>query len=169
MPFPNSRVSFGDVLDAIAAKLVADQVVPSLDKITWATPKNHPVLEGASDLMLVTRGGKHEGKDGGPAQFQVLRYVDVWLRSQVITDPGVALKEWIRGMFVTGDKVLDSIGCDGFHPEDGARNLLTVEPIMLVEDQPPDYTISGAVYGECVAVLSCLYMPHIDPAKGVFP
>lgn len=169
MPLPNARIPFGVVLDAIAAQLVTDGVVTSLDKVTYGTPNNHPVLDGSADVMMIARGGRHEGRDGGPAQFQVSRLVDVWVRNQSAIDPGMSQKAWIRQMFVTGDLVLNSIGCDGFQPQDAAGNLLTVEAIMLVEDKPPDYKVAGSVYAECVATVSCLYMPAIDPGKGIFP
>lgn len=167
--YANARVSFGDVLDAIAVQLVADGVAQSTDNVSYGTPSNHPVLVGASDVMLIARGGKHEPRDGGPAQFQVRRLVDVWVRSQNVLDPGVDLKSWIRAMFVTGDQILDSVGDDGFQPEDDDGNLLTVEAIQMVEDSPPDYKISGSVYGELACTLSAIYLPAIDPTKGIFP
>jgi len=170
MAYPNERVSFGDILDAITAKLVQAGIAPSAAEVVWGTPRNHPQMPESydADVMLIARSGVNDPHDGGPAQFQVRRKVDVWIRSRVIVDPGIAFKTWIRTMFTTGDMVLDAIGCDGWHPEDANGNLLTVQPIMLAEDAPPDYQVKGSVFGEYVCTLDVLYMPNIDPTKGVF-
>lgn len=167
--YPNARVSFGAILLAIENQLVADAVVADRAQITWGLPDNIPQLSGPTDVLLVPRNGQHEARDGGPAQFQVLRYVDVWYRSEAIPDPGGGFKTWITEVFAAADRVINSVGLDGFWPEDADRNLLTVQAIQLVGDVPPDYVKPGSVYGTYVATLSVLYMPAIDPTRGVFP
>lgn len=166
---PNSRVNFGDILDAISAQLLTDGVAENASQITWGMPDQIPQFAAPFDVLLVARNGQHEVMDAGPGQFQILRYVDIYYRSQAIADPGGGWRAYIRAAFVTADKIFNSVSQDGFWPEDANNNLLTVEPIKFVGDVPPDYPAPAAIYGSYVATVSCLYMPKIDPNRGVFP
>jgi hypothetical protein len=169
MPYANARVNFGDILQAIEDRLVVETVVADRTQITWGLPEQIPQFSGPEDVLLVARNGQHEARDGGAAQLQMLRYVDIWYRSQALPDSGGGWKEFIKAAFVTADKIINAVAQDGFWPEDDLGNLLTVEPIKLVGDVPPDYVKPGSTFATYVCTLSCLYMPNIDPNKAIFP
>lgn len=167
--YRNARIPFGDVLQAIETQLVADGVVVNAAQVAYGTPQNIPQFSGPFDVLLVARNGMHDGKDGGGAQLEMLRMVDVWYRSEAVADPGGGFKAWVRETFVKGDAIIASVGTDEFWPQDNLGNLLTVESIKLIGDSEPAYPTAGSVFGTYVATLSCLYMPSVDPARGVHP
>lgn len=163
--YPNLRIPFGRVLEAIEKKLVLDGVVGDQGQISWGTPRNIPQFSGPFDILLVARNGQHQPYDGGPAQFPIRRYVDIFYRSQAVADPGGGYKEWITSVFVAGDEIINSVGNDSFWPEDLQGNLLTVESIKMVGDVPPDYITPGSVYGDYICTIECKYFPAIDPTR----
>lgn len=166
---PQARIPFGDVMQAIENQLIDDLVVDNPAQITWGIPSSVPQLSGPYDILLVARHGLHDTRDGGGAQLEILRMVDIFYRSQQIADAGAGFKSGIKEMFVKGDQIIASVGTDEFWPEDALDNLLTVESIKLVGDAEPDYPSKGGVFGSYVATISCLYMPNVNPARGVHP
>lgn len=168
--YPNARINFGDILTAIGAKLLADGIVADAAQITWGTPNHVPQFSGPFDILLTPRPANHATRDGGPADFRLWRLVDVWYRSQVVQDPGGGYRVWMTSVFAAADTIINSIGCDGFWPEDSMNNLLTIESIKMVNDAPPDYpTAPGSTYGDYVCTLEVIYYPLVDPTQGVFP
>ena len=164
----NARVSFGDIMQAVADQLLADEIVNDPAQVVWGNPKNIPQFSGPFDVLLVARNGRHEGRDGGGGQLQMLRMIDVWYRSEAVQDPGGGYKAWLTETFEAGDTIIDSIADDDFWPEDDDGNLLTIESIKLVGDVEPAEPKPGAVYGDYVCTIACLYFPATT-MKGVHP
>jgi hypothetical protein len=164
--YPNARVNFGDIMQAIEDKLIADEVVASAAEVTWGKPSNVPQLSGSSDVVLIARHGQHSPYDGGAGQLPMIRRVDICYRSESVADPGGGFKTWIKSTFVIADEIIDSVGNDLFFPEDTDGNLLTIESIKLVGDVEPDHVRNASAYGDYVCTLECKYFPKVDPTKG---
>lgn len=163
---PNARIDFGAIMQAVEDKLVADSVVEDRSQITWGKPDNVPQLSGPYDIVLVPRNGTHSIYDGGAAQLPMQRHIDIWYRSEAMSDQGGGLKEWIKAAFIKADQVIDSVGNDNFWPEDADGNLLTVESIKLVGDAEPSRPGNHTAFGSYVCTLDIKYFPAIDPTKG---
>lgn len=163
--YPNLRIPFGDILEAIEKKLVLDNVVGDPGQIAWGTPRNVPQFSGPFDILLIARNGHHDPYDGGPAQFPIRRYVDIFYRSQAVADSGGGYKEWIKSVFVAGDEIINSVANDNWWPTDIMENLLTVQSVKFIGDAPPDYITPGSVFGDYVCSIECIYFPAIDPTK----
>lgn len=160
-----SRVSFGAIAQACEDKLVSDFVVDDRAQITWGTPDDIEQLSGPWDIVFVLRNGEHSPQDGGCAHFRMVRYMDVFYRSESISDPGGGKKAWLTETFQAADAIIDSIGNDQFWPEDGAQNALTVLPISLASDQAPQYPAPNGAFGKYVCTLKVDYLPDVDPTK----
>jgi hypothetical protein len=165
---PNARVNFGDILDAISAKLVADGIGTD-SQICWGLPDQVPEFCSPFDILLVARNGTHDKRDGGAAELRMNRMVDIYYRSQGTPDPGGGWRAYVAAVFIAGDTVINSVGNDEFSPEDADGNLLTLETIKLVGDSAPDYPRPASVYGSYVCTLEIAYFPLVDPSVQVNP
>ncbi len=168
-PYPNARIPFGVLLDATAAQLLADGVVDNASQIVFGLPDQVPQLSAPFDILLVANNGIHDKRDGGGAQLMMSRTVDIYLRSEAIADPGASWRDWVNETFVRGDKIIASVGTDEWQPQDDLGNLLTVLPVELVGDSAPKNPTGGGVYGNFACTLRFLYMPTVNPSRGVYP
>ena len=164
---PDARINFSTIMAAIAAQLLADGVVADPSLIMWGTPDAIPQFSGPADILLVMRNATHTPYDAGPGQFELHRYVDVYYRSQAIAQAGGSYQAWITSLCAAGDQILNSVGSDGFWPEDENGNILTNETIKAVGDAAPTYPRGNAVFGGYVATLSITYMPNVNPNRGL--
>jgi len=166
--YPNARIKFSDIMTAISNQLVDDAVVPDNNFVSWGTPDNTQPFIGNFDVLMVARAGVPRKRDGGPADFQIERLVDLWYRSEPNSDSQSSFQTWLKTTFAAIDNILNSVGSGGFWPEDADGNLLTIEAIDLETDSPPNYS-RGSVFGDYACTLRCIYYPLVNPSRGIFP
>jgi len=171
--YPNARINFCDILEAIEIKLVMDSVV-DVDKIAWGMPDSVPPFVSPFEILLIVRNGEHTRYDAGAGQLPMERKVEILYRSQAPEDyrsqdaktRRTALKTWMRAKFTKGDQIINSVGSDSFWPQDSDGNLLTLQAIKLDRDAAPNHPNNSTLYGDFVCTLVCVYFPEIDPTQG---
>lgn len=168
MPAEIARVNFGDILQAIEDKLVADLVVADRSQVVWAIDDDEPQFSGVRDILLRARGARKTGHDGGAWDFRMVRLVDVYARAQAIDDPGGGAKEFVKAQFVLHDLVLSSLCADpdghpeDFWPTDANGNLLTTQAIVLAKDLGPERRqTKDSAWGDTVCTLEVHYLPKL--------
>jgi hypothetical protein len=157
------RVNFGDIMQAIEDKLVADGVVTSADQVSWAVNDVLPQLACEKDILLRARTASRMQEDGGVLDLRYSRILDVCIRSQAVMDPGASNKTWIKAHFVWAEQILGSIGGSEFIPQDNLGNSLTTQSIMPVNDLAPQRPAGMAMFGDSVCSLEITYLPLIAP------
>jgi len=163
-----TRCDFSDIMQAIEDKFLADAVVADASLITWAVNDNVPQLSGPFDVLMRARKGMPTPTDGGAWDFRELQYVDITIRSQSIKDSGGSNKGWVKTQNALSSGIINSLLTESpnyghFWPSNSSGDLLTVSPLKVHFDLPPERKTDQEPWGDSVCTLEIHYMPLVTP------
>lgn len=156
------RADIRDILAAVKAKLVADEVAPD-NKILWVARKRDvPRFTGDQDLLLCPRGfrANQETVSGaGRAATEVSRFLDVYVRVRLALDAADSDEQWLlhtsKGYFNYENAVIASLQM--FLPLDGDGNGLTVQPLRVMDASDPQKGNDDPLWGDAVLSFELVY------------
>lgn len=154
------RVTFDQLIQAVQDKLVSDGVVSSASQVKWVAGDEPPHLMGQTDILLVQ--GDDAANDpvrrgGGRYATWVEASLDVFVRTQNVSDPTGTNKDWLIQHNKTKSAVADSL--DLYWPEDEDENLLTNCAMTFDRSLRPTRTKRDKSWGDSAGVLEIHYMP----------
>lgn len=157
------RTTCAAILAAIAAKLVADGVVSESSRVLYVARRaSIPHFGADKDVLLTPLGFRlHTGQDvaGGRGTSMLLRTITVTCRTRLGTDESGRDRVWLTaediGQLAFEEAVVDCL--HNYWPEDSSRNVITAQPLKLMEGNAPDKDAKDPTWGQSTLAFSAFY------------
>jgi hypothetical protein len=160
-----------DVLNGIAAKLVADAVVPDISLIKWVTPnmvRSQPHLDAGQDILLCPRGFKADinwTSGSGRRGLLLTRRIDLIPRTRLSLDELGQAIDWMtsaQGHFVFEEAIVNSLTL--FIPQDVNNNQLTACPLHPWSSDDPQKDQEDMDWGYATVAFEVRYLLNVNQA-----